>query len=260
MLTFTLPQQLSTLFLPLILLASVAQAKVIEEEFDAQYGDTLHLKTDQGNIQVKTHNDESVEFYIEIDGEDEEEFTVNFDKHNNGIKVRGERQNKHSWSRTRISYLITVPKNYNLDLNTAGGKIEIVDDLTGDIDARTSGGAIKVADVKGDVQLHTSGGSIKTEDIEGEIDAHTSGGSINVVFAKQIAKDAILNTSGGSIVAALPADIRMDLDASTSGGIVKSEFDIDGRVKKRSIDGQINGGGPQLKLHTSGGSIRIVKR
>ncbi|NMH60633.1 DUF4097 family beta strand repeat-containing protein [Alteromonas ponticola] len=260
MLNLPLPKSVSTLCIPLLLLAPMAQAKVIEQSFSAQAGDTLYLKTDQGSIEIKTHNKRAIDVYVEIDGEEEDEFKVSFDEHSDGLKIRGEREDRHGWSRTRIAYLITVPQEYNLDLNTAGGKIEIEDDLTGDIDARTSGGSISVASVNGDVQLHTSGGSIKTKDINGEIDAHTSGGSINVTFAKQFTEDATLNTSGGSILAVLPADIKMDLDASTSGGRVRSDFEVDGRVKKRSIDGEVNGGGPQLKLHTSGGSIRIEKR
>ncbi|MCW8108878.1 DUF4097 domain-containing protein [Alteromonas ponticola] len=256
---FLLPKAVPRLCLALLLLSPFVQAKVIEQEFAAQPDDTLHLKTEQGSIEIKTHKNASIEVYVEIDGEEQDEFDVNFEQRSDSLRIRGERKNRQGWNRTRITYLITIPERYNLDLDTAGGKIEITDLLIGDIEARTSGGAIKIASVKGDVQLHTSGGSIHTEDVEGEIDAHTSGGSIKVAFAKQFTKDATLDTSGGSIVASLPADIRMDLDASTSGGRVKSEFDVDGRVKKRSIEGKVNGGGPKLTLHTSGGSIRIEK-
>ena len=114
-----------------------------------------------------------------------------------------------------------------------------------------------MGNIKGDVEAHTSGGSITSEDIEGNINAHTSGGSIRVTMTKQITEDASLTTSGGSIVANLNDDIKIDIDASTSGGRVRSEFDVDGRVKKQSIRGEINGGGPRLKLRTSGGSVRI---
>jgi len=38
---------------------------------------------------------------------------------------------------------------------------------------------------------------------------------------------------------------------------VSSEFSVDGEIKKRSIRGAINGGGPELVLKTSGGSVRI---
>jgi uncharacterized membrane protein len=145
-----------------------------------------------------------------------------------------------------------------LSARSDGGKIEI-EDLIGNVDANTSGGSIKVGNVEGDVDLHTSGGSIRTKNIKGEIDAHTSGGSIDVTFAQQPMNDASLTTSGGSIEATFPADVAIDIDASTSGGRVRSEFDVSGRVKKKSIRGQINGGGPEIELRTSGGSISIEK-
>ncbi|MDO6695812.1 hypothetical protein Q4574_21125 [Aliiglaciecola sp. 3_MG-2023] len=78
-------------------------------------------------------------------------------------------------------------------------------------------------------------------------------------MTKQPNKDAELSTSGGSITAYLLDTLAIDIDASTSGGRVRSEFDVDGRVKKQSIRGEINGGGPTLELHTSGGSVSIKK-
>jgi len=49
----------------------------------------------------------------------------------------------------------------------------------------------------------------------------------------------------------------VNVDASTSVGGVSSDLAIDGRVTKSSIRGTINGGGPDLYLRSSAGSIRI---
>ena len=107
------------------------------------------------------------------------------------------------------------------------------------------------------MKLHTSGGSINTDAITGNIDAHTSGESIKVTINKQLTEDDKLTTTGGSITAYLISNIQLDINASTSGGRVKSDFKIDGKVKKMSVKGSINGGGPILILKTSGGSIKI---
>jgi len=67
--------------------------------------------------------------------------------------------------------------------------------------------------------------------------------------------------SGGSVVVTLAGGIAVDIDASSGGGgSVSSDFEVDGRVRRTSIEGAINGGGPQLHLRTSGGSIRIRRR
>ena len=241
-----------------LLASSVVEAENIERQFEADPGDRLYLKTDAGSIDIDTHNRDEITVDVEISGRNADDFEVTFDETSKGLEIRGERDSANGWNNLKVKFYVTVPKEYDVELMTAGGSIKI-DDLIGNIDANTSGGSISIGDIEGDVNLHTSGGSIKTDAITGEIDAHTSGGSINVTFATQPKDDASLTTSGGSITAKLPADIQVDLDATTSGGRVRSEFDVDGRVKKQSIRGEINGGGPRLKLHTSGGSVRVEK-
>jgi len=78
-------------------------------------------------------------------------------------------------------------------------------------------------------------------------------------MSEQPQGDSRLTTSGGSVTAYLEASIAVDLSASTSGGRVHSQFDINGSVSKKRIDGEVNGGGPRLVLKTSGGSVNIKK-
>nr|WP_281285031.1 DUF4097 family beta strand repeat-containing protein [Colwellia demingiae] len=105
--------------------------------------------------------------------------------------------------------------------------------------------------------MKTSGGSLDLDNIIGKIDAHTSGGSIELKLPKNPTKDSKVKTSGGSITAHLAKNVAVNLSAKTSGGRVSSEFTVDGKITKRSIKGTINGGGPELVLKTSGGSVRI---
>lgn len=239
------------------LLTFSANAELIEKTFNVSQGGTLYLKTDVGSLDIDTHDEDTILLEVETKGDAEDEFELSHEVDGADLKLIGELEHRRGWHRDlRVKFILTVPSTYNLDLNTSGGSIRI-EDLVGNIDANTSGGSITVGKIHGRVDLHTSGGSIKTKEIHGPLDAHTSGGSINVTFAEQLSESAVLNTSGGSITAYLIEDIKVDIDASTSGGRVRSQFDVDGRVKKNSVRGEINGGGPKLKLHTSGGSISI---
>ncbi|WP_034474754.1 DUF4097 family beta strand repeat-containing protein [Aestuariibacter salexigens] len=243
-----------------LLLASTASlARTINETFSVLPGGELYLQTASGSIDVETHNSDEILVDVQISGNSADEFDVTFDHNASDLKVIGEFDGgfQYGWGRSiRVEYTIRVPEQYNVNLNTSGGSIS-VEDLRGNIEADTSGGSINIGRVIGNVDVRTSGGSIRTEQIEGQIDANTSGGSIHVEFAKQLTADAGLFTSGGSITAYLPDDIAIDIDASTSGGSVKSDFDVDGVTKKRRISGKINGGGPELTLRTSGGTVRI---
>lgn len=237
-------------------------AKTIEKSFDVGSGGMLKLETNTGSIKVDTHSENVVNVIVEIEGEDEDKVDVKFDASGNNVTVIGERERSGSgfWgnNHVRVRYRVTVPAEYNLDVETAGGSIKI-EDLTGNVDAHTSGGSISLGQIDGLVDVHTSGGSIKVDEVTGTIKAHTSGGSITAKISKQPDGDSKLSTSGGSVVAYLAEDIAVDLTARTSGGRVRSEFDVNGEVSKKSIRGTINGGGPKLVLKTSGGSVRVKK-
>jgi hypothetical protein len=204
------------------------------------------------------------------------------------------------WSRLRnfrVEFSITVPREYNVDLHTSGGSILVEDlegeilsktsggslkfyDITGDIRARTSGGGIRIGDVEGDVELNTSGGSIRVERVLGRLNVHTSGGGITVgevggtvkastsggsikaYISDQPRGDCRLTTSGGSINVYLREDLGFHINARSSGGRVYTEFPvkIQGRISKNHLDADLNGGGPELYLKTSGGSIHIHRK
>jgi len=198
------------------------------------------------------------------------------------------------WNRYKVHFDIVVPENYNLDLETAGGSIKIAD-LIGDVDCHTSGGSIRIKDIDGEVDCRTSGGSVHIGRVEGSVFAKTSGGSITIdrsggsVVAKtsggsvtvnevlgsidasssggsvsarlssQPLADCRLTTSGGRVEVSLAGSIGVELDAKTSGGRVHLDMPvtISGEVRRTSVRGAINGGGPQLYLRTSGGSIYV---
>jgi hypothetical protein len=59
----------------------------------------------------------------------------------------------------------------------------------------------------------------------------------------------------------VPASAAFNLDAETSGGGVRCDLPVDahGKPKSDEIKGAINGGGPLLKLESSGGGIHVQK-
>lgn len=153
---------------------------------------------------------------------------------------------------------ITVKNsNGDMDLGTSGGKIKI-EGTVGALKAKTSGGGIYVEDVTGDAKVSTSGGPIEIGIVKGNLTASTSGGSINAKLAGQPSEDCYLKTSGGGIRIAVDPSANLFIDASTSGGGVNSNLTLsDIQLKKSSLSGQMNEGGPTLKVRTSGGSIHI---
>ncbi len=199
--------------------------------------------------------------------------------------------------RLRVRFIITVPDVYNLDLNTSGGSISAAgvegqilsktsggslnfDDISGDIRGRTSGGSVKIGRVDGDTEVHTSGGSITirqargevradtsggsitVDEVMGTIQAETSGGSIKATITRQPQGACHLKTSGGSVTVTLAEDIAVSIDARTSGGRVHADLPVTlrGEAKRTALEAELNGGGPELTLRTSGGSIYLKRK
>jgi len=144
-------------------------------------------------------------------------------------------------------------------VGTSGGSIEVAD-ARGDVRAHTSGGGIRIDGVSGAVDASTSGGSVDVRQAGGRVDAHTSGGPITVSFASGNNRGGELGTSGGGVRAVIDPHVAMTVDASSSGGGVTSDVPVTirGEISPRQLRGDMNGGGPLLRVHTSGGGIRIA--
>jgi hypothetical protein len=162
----------------------------------------------------------------------------------------------------------------DLDANTSGGSIDLKDikgrirvqtsgggidgvNLDGTVHAESSGGSIELQKVTGDIDAETSGGGIRIADAGGRVHADTSGGSIEASFTRGNSKGGILETSGGGIEVSV--DPEADLSIQASGNSVKTELPIrvQGEISRGSLSGSLGKGGNTLKLHTSGGSVRI---
>ena len=226
-----------------------------------------------------------------------DELKLSAEPSNEGIRVEALRPKDRGWLKWGTSHLethidVTVPRSYRVEARTAGGDMKLEDvsgpsrlntsggDLQvtrvkGDFDGRTSGGDVRIEFMEGSVHAHTSGGNVSVSDIKGDVDADTSGGEVRVVkvdgkiAAKTSGGDVrcelqgpnrgiSATTSGGSVWLTLPKDSTGTLDAQSSGGHIDSDFPISTtRWSEHRLSGQINGGGNEIFVRTSGGSITL---
>lgn len=266
----------------------------LKKSFTVELGGKLTLETDLGSIEVQAAKGNSVDVEVirKVKTSSEkkaqktlDDFKIKFDQSGKDVYIKAEYKKKgwakfwdNNWNRLHVKFVITVPRIYEVELKTSGGSIS-VDHLQGEVNSRTSGGSlhfnnitgaiwgktsggsIKIGKVDGDVDVRTSGGSITVKEVMGAIQAATSGGSVKAYISRQPESDCRLTTSGGSVTVYLAEGIGVDLDAGTSGGRVHTEFPVTirGEISERRLKAKINGGGPELYLHTSGGSVYIKK-
>ena len=147
----------------------------------------------------------------------------------------------------------------NVRASTSGGSINI-SDIRGGLRANTSGGGISIDDVSGDLRASTSGGSVDVRGAGGRVDASSSGGGVTVRFAPGNSSGGVVSSSGGSVRTEIDPAARVSIDASASGGSVSSDVPVtsQGTIESHSLRGEMNGGGPLLRLRSSGGGVRIA--
>lgn len=165
-----------------------------------------------------------------------------------------------------------------LDGETSGGSIKVVDcsgeirletsggglDIKGgggSLHGESSGGGITAKNFAGSIAIETSGGGITIENIQGKINGSTSGGPIHASFSSTIVDSIDLSTSGGGIAFKTPAEAAFKLDAEASGGGVNCDLPVtvQGKIEQNHLKGTVNAGGPNVRLRTSGGGIRVQK-
>jgi DUF4097 and DUF4098 domain-containing protein YvlB len=150
-----------------------------------------------------------------------------------------------------------------VNADTAGGPIDIAN-ARGMVTARNSGGPIRVGAANG-VRCETAAGAIRLMNISGSLRATTAVGNIIAqLIAGPPLSESFLTTGGGDITVYLPSNlgvtIRAQTDAGGRGHRIVSDFP-DVVVKTlgslTQAEGQINGGGPVLRLSNSRGMIYI---
>ncbi len=272
-----------------------------EKKFSVSPGGTFRLNTDVGTVTVTGGSNNEVSVLAELRGSERDvnDFEITADQTGSGVDVKGRNKHGHGFfgfggSNVDVHFTISVPHEYNLEMNTSGGNISITtvkgslrggtsggnieiakvegsvslhtsggnlraEAITGKLDMETSGGEVEVLTVTGDVDVSTSGGNIKLSDVDGRVRAETSGGDIRVRL-KNANKGIYVETSGGDIELAMARNSNANVDASTSGGDVTCDLPItmSGKISESRIKGAINGGGATLHARTSGGDIRIV--
>ena len=156
-----------------------------------------------------------------------------------------------------------------LKAQSGGGNL-VLGDVGGPADIRTSGGNLRLHSAKGFVQARTTAGNIELEGVPAA-DATTEVGSIVAKFSNfgGPRQNSALETSLGDITVFLPSDLPVTVRASVDlggGHTISSELpDIrivqDGVDSNGSIfaEGELKGGGPGLRVHTSNGSIHFRK-
>lgn len=140
----------------------------------------------------------------------------------------------------KVDFVVEVPAGVRFVGQTVNGSVE----------AEGLGADVRATTVNGDVDVRTTGVA----------EARTVNGDITLRLGRSdLSDDVEFETVNGSITIEMPEGLNADFRASTVNGSIDSDFPITvtGKVSRRSLRGSIGAGGPELRLSTVNGSIRL---
>lgn len=160
-----------------------------------------------------------------------------------------------------ISFNISVPRNFSLELSTVNG---------GDIQVDNVNGEMEISNVNGEITLSNVSGSAVANTVNGDIQA-----SFNSVDPN---KPMAFSNLNGDIDVTLPAETQVTVKMKSEWGEIFTDFEMDinrqdrGKVNSSTdsgtyrvsvnnwIYGSINGGGPEYLFKSMRGDIYIRRK
>ena len=141
----------------------------------------------------------------------------------------------------RVDYDVKMPRSGNLTVKTTNGEITV----------RAIAGFVKVETVNGDIEL---------TGLERGADVSAINGRVRLELASVGENGIRCKTTNGQIIVTLPSGAKATLAARVTNGVVHTEnLAIQATEEsRRRLDATIGGGGPEIRLDTTNGEIRIV--
>ncbi|HEY0591109.1 MAG TPA: hypothetical protein VGF40_05045 [Thermoanaerobaculia bacterium] len=247
-------------------------AAAVKQQIKASPGETLRVNLQNGSIAVSGSDEDAVTVVATVEGRDADA-GIAVRRFAGGVEIAQDPARRHGHGRATVK--VTVPRKFDLDIETMGGSIA-VDDVHGSLSGRTMGGELLLTRVAGRLAMSTNGGNVLLRDASADGSVQTMGGNVlfenvrggvkgssmggNVVYRNVARADGaatgkafVVSTMGGQIDV---ADAPHGAEVETMGGDITigraNRF-----VKARTMGGSIEIGAVDgwLEAGTMGGDI-----
>jgi DUF4097 and DUF4098 domain-containing protein YvlB len=170
------------------------------------------------------------------------EFTIDEQKSGSHIKLEAKSESfTFMLNRSKqVEYTVKAPSWVNLTL----------DSTNGEIDVSGAGGMLRA---------ESTNGNIRAVALQGAAVVETTNGDVQLEFVKLGENGLRSSTTNGDITIDLPRDVRAAFSAKvTNGSINTTDLSLTTTEQsRRRMEGTIGGGGPQVRLSTTNGDIRV---
>ena len=147
-------------------------------------------------------------------------------------------------------------------VTTVDGDLTVTD-CSGEIHANSVDGNAELRGVAGNVEARTVDGDLVLEGILGGVRAKSTDGDITIHVRSDSVMDSdwSVATTDGSIRVEIPEGFGANLDVRVSDGDIESDhpLTVEGKISDHRLQGALYGGGHQLSIRTSDGSVELKK-
>jgi len=162
--------------------------------------------------------------------------------------------------RRRARVDVRVPRGTRLDVRVSDATVT-VDGVRGDAAIHASDGPIDVAGFDGTLHVSASDGPVRLAGRFDGLDVKASDGpvTIDVAPGSHTGGGWTVRTGDGPLRLLLPDDLRATLDVTTSDGRIDADLPVtlSGRIHDDALRADLNGGGGELRVHTSDGPVQL---
>lgn len=274
--------------LVLIASPSLAAPKVWDQGWDVTSHPDVHVAASDGHVRIHAGPAGHVQAHVEYELKrwglviGVSQPTVVFERKGDQIWITA--RNPHGIGviggmNERLTVDVTVPQQVFLSIRTGDGAVDC-EPLEGRFTFITGDGAVRAHGLKGEFDISTGDGRVILDDMDGRLRARTRDGHMSASgrfdaldlstgdgrvdatarAGSKLTQGWSLETGDGAVSIRIPHDIAALLDARTRDGHINIQIPISvqGRMSSHSLVGELNGGGPPLRIRTSDGSITLA--
>ena len=261
----------------------------IARSFSLKPGSKVTVRNQRGSIRVRTWDRQEASLKAvkvawgatsEAARRGVEETEVRTEQRPEGLYIEAvlpERWPDLDIGRVEVHLELCLPKKVDLDLsNSRGdvrvedveGEVSVVNDrggialsgIVGGVEVHGDRGPVEVRDVEGEVSISNDRGSVRVEGVDGKVEVRNDRGNITVRLPEDVRHPYTLQTDRNRIEVHVPSGAAVSIYAKAHRGKVVTDFPLDVSIRGRSsiARGELNGGGPEIRLLTDRGDIHIL--
>ncbi|MBV9265435.1 MAG: DUF4097 family beta strand repeat protein [Acidobacteriaceae bacterium] len=232
------------------------------KRFDVSGTPELHISAGNAALEVRAGSGSGVDVELKTEGYSIGPSQVHIEPHQEGnrLDLRVEMPEQHfNWGNHWVRVEVRVPQNVNAFIKNDNGPVNLRD-LHGAAHLNTGNGPIDIKAFDGSIDAQTGNGPVS---LNGRLDAlqlRTGNGPIDLTVnsGSKLTSNWHVETGNGPVDIKLPQDIRADVSVHKGNGPLSFHLPAETRaIDDHDIHAKLNGGGPELTIHTGHGPVSI---